>query len=126
MFFKCLGTEGLILYDPAEDLELPKLPTELPHVVLTEDEVHRLFNSQDLTAPTGYRDKAILELFYGTGIRSREMMRLKVGDIDYDHKAVFIRKGKGNKDRLVPCPGVSLAFVKEYAEKVRPKFAKLM
>lgn len=122
-FFKWLGREGLILYDPAADIELPRLPSELPHTILTEDEVWRLLNAPDLTSPIGYRDRAMLEMFFGTGIRSGELMRLKLDDIDYRHQTIQILKGKGDKDRLVPAPEVCLAFVKEYAEMVRPGFA---
>lgn len=123
-FFKWLGREGLILYDPAEDLELPRLPSELPHTILTEDEVWRLLNAPDLTSPVGYRDRAMLELFFGTGIRSSELMRLSLSDIDHRHRTVLVRQGKGGLDRLVPAPAVALAFVKEYAERVRPAFAR--
>lgn len=51
-------------------------------------------------------------------------MRLKLDDVDYKHGIVQVLKGKGGKDRLIPAPGVTLAFVREYAEKVRPWFAR--
>lgn len=123
-FFRWLSKEGRVLYDPAEDLELPKVPSELPHVVLSEDEVFRLLNAPDLSTEVGYRDRAVLEMFFGTGLRPCELMRLKLDDVDYKHGIVQVLKGKGGKDRLIPAPGVTLAFVREYAEKVRPWFAR--
>lgn len=123
-FFRWLSKEGRVLYDPAEDLELPKVPSELPHVVLSEEEVFRLLNAPDLSTEVGYRDRAVLEMFFGTGLRPCELMRLKLDDVDYRHSIVQVLKGKGGKDRLIPAPGVSLAFVREYAEKVRPWFAR--
>lgn len=123
-FFIWLGREGLILYDPAADLELPRLPQELPHTILTEDEVWRFLNAPDLSSPVGYRDRAMIELFFATGLRASELMRLKISDLDHRHQTVFVRRGKGGKDRVTPAPGVALAFCREYAEKIRPRFAK--
>lgn len=125
-FFLWLRREGFILYDAAEDLERPRLPEEVPHVVLTEDEVFRLLNAPDLSTPVGYRDRAALELTFASGIRSLELRRLKIEAIDYRHRLVNIKQGKGNKDRCVPVPGVALEYVREYVEKIRPGFARTL
>lgn len=68
----------LILYDPAADLELPRLPQEIPYAILTEDVVWRLLNAPDLSSPVGCRDRAMVELFFATGLRASELIRLKV------------------------------------------------
>lgn len=123
-FFKWVVGQGLILSDPAEELELPKLPQRLPHTVLTQKEARRILAAPDLRSPVGYRDRALLELLYGTGIRSRELMRLKIADVDFKNLTIFIRQGKCHKDRITPIPKVAADFVAEYVEKVRPRFAK--
>ena len=119
-FFKWLMKEAVILYDPAEDLELPRLPQDLPHVILTQKEVRRLLDAPDLRGPIGYRDKALLELAYGSGLRTAEMIALKVTDIDVKTNVVHVRQGKGRKDRDVPIPPLTTLWVKEYIDKVRP------
>lgn len=125
-FFRWLKKEMVILYDPSEDMELPKRRASLPHCILTQDEAKRLMAAPDLRSPVGYRDKALLELLYATGIRTAELIRLKVGDIDYAARTVFVREGKGGKDRVIPVPHLALGYVREYAQKVRPRFARNM
>lgn len=123
-FFRWLMKEAVILYDPAEDLELPKQPSELPHTILTQQEARKLLDAPDLRGPVGYRDKALLEVAYASGVRSSELTNLKVGDIDVKRNVVIVRQGKGRKDREVPVPPLTILWAKEYIEKVRPAFAK--
>lgn len=125
-FFRWLKKEMVILYDPSEDMELPKRRASLPHCILTQDEAKRLMAAPDLRSPVGYRDKALLELLYATGIRTAELLRLKVGDIDYAARTVFVREGKGGKDRIIPVPHLALGYLREYIEKVRPRFSRNM
>lgn len=124
LFFRWLAKEGVILYDAASDLERPRLPQEIPHTILTEDEVFRLLEAPDITTPVGYRDRALLELTYATGMRSLELRRIKTEHIDYKHGMVLVFQGKGRKDRNVPAPAAALAYIREYAEKIRPDFAR--
>jgi integrase/recombinase XerD len=123
-FFKWLTKQMVILYDPAEDLEVPRVHRGLPHAILTQAEARRLLDAPDLTSPVGYRDKALLELLYATGIRTMELLRLKVEDVNVKGGTVFIRKGKGNKQRLIPVPPLSMGYVREYIERVRPRFGR--
>ncbi len=125
-FFKYLSRNMIVLYDPAEDLELPNLHIKLPQVLLTQAEVRKFLDAPDLRGPVGYRDKAMLELIYATGLRAGEVYRLKVGDLDFKAKTVMVRRGKGAKDGIVPLPALTAGYLKEYVEKVRPKFAKGM
>ncbi len=124
MFFQWLAREAVILHDPAEDLELPKQQHDLPHVILTQQEARRLLDAPELRSPVGYRDKALLELLYASGVRTAELIALKVSDIDTKSNIVHVRQGKGRKDRDVPIPPLAMRWVKEYIEKVRPNFAK--
>ncbi|MFA6253471.1 MAG: tyrosine-type recombinase/integrase [Patescibacteria group bacterium] len=125
-FFKYLTARAIILRDPAEDLEMPKLPQNLPYTILTQDEVMRLLNAPNLISPVGYRDKALLELLYASGIRTSEILKLKVADVDLKDNLVMVHEGKGRKDRIVPVPHRPMRYVAEYIGKIRPRFAKGM
>ena len=125
-FCRWLVKEMVVLQDPTEDIEFPSMPARLPRVILTQEEARRVLDAPDLRSPVGYRDKALLELLYATGARTNELLRLRVSDLDYKARSVFIRKGKGNKDRLIVVPPEPMGYAREYAEKVRPRFAKHM
>ena len=91
-------TEGVP--DPAADLEVPRTPRGLPKA-LTEDEVLRLLDAVVGDDPVALRDRAILEVLYGTGLRIGELVGLSLGDLDLD--AALVRAfGKGSKERIVP------------------------
>lgn len=123
-FFAWLAKTMHLLADPAEGLEPPKLPSTLPAGILTQAEMRRFLDAPDLRSPVGYRDKALLELLYATGARTMELLRLKVQDLDFVQRTVFIREGKGGKDRLIPVPALAMGYAREYVEKVRPRFAR--
>jgi integrase/recombinase XerD len=125
-FFKWLAKQMIVLYDPAEDLEVPKIHRGLPRTILTQEEARRLLDAPDLESPVGYRDKALLELLYATGVRTKELIRLKVEDVNLKDQTIFIRQGKYRKDRLIPVPVVTAGYLKEYIERVRPRFIKSM
>lgn len=125
-FFSWLTKEMEILYNPAEDLELPKTPQNLPKTIITQAEAQRLLDAPDLTSPVGYRDKALLELVYATGIRTMELFNLKVEHVDLKVRTLFVKQGKGNKDRIIPLPVTTVSYLKEYMEKIRPRFAQGM
>ena len=99
-FFKWLAKNNHILYNPAYDLELPKLEHRLPKHVLTERESEKIINMPDINEPLGVRDRAILEVLYSTGIRRMELARLEISHIDFERRTVLIH-GKGKKDRTV-------------------------
>jgi integrase/recombinase XerD len=125
-FFKWLAQNMIVLQDPAEDLELPRFTRGLPQVILTQEEARRLLDAPDLRSPVGYRDKAVLEVVYATGIRSGELRKLKVSDFDAKARTLFVHQGKGGKDRIIPLPARAAGYLAEYLDKVRPRFAKRM
>lgn len=125
-FFRWLTEQMIILTNPAEDIELPRLGAWLPKTILTQKEAQRLMDAPDLKSPVGYRDKALLEVLYSTGIRTAELLRLKVDDFDPKNRTLFVSEGKGGKDRVLPLPLIAAGYLKEYVERVRPKFAKQM
>lgn len=119
-FFSALAKGSHILGNPASELELPKLPARLPKDVLTSDEAERILGAPDLATPIGKRDRAILETFYGTGIRRTELAGLSIYDLDAQGGTLRVRHGKGGRERVVPIGERAILFVMHYVEEVRP------
>ena len=102
----------MIPLDPTELLESPKLTRHLPDV-LNIQEIEDIINSIDLSEPNANRDKAIIELLYGCGLRVSELIQLKLSQIYF--KEEFIKVvGKGNKERLVPLGLPALKAIENY------------
>jgi len=123
-FFEHLETTDAILVNPCVGLKLPHLPKKLPKAVLTPGEARAVLDAPDTQTRTGIRDKAILEMFYSTGIRSGEMASLTVHDVDYRNGFVRVNKGKGGKDRVAPMGKKACNYVREYLQKVRAVWTK--
>ena len=115
----------LVPADPAVSLKLPQITHGGPQTILTQEEARKFLDAPDLKRATDYRDKALMEVVYATGIRSRELLRLKVPDFDAAALTLFVRQGKSGRDRLIPLPAFVAAFLKEYVEKVRPRLVAL-
>lgn len=98
-FYKYLILEGEIKNNPMENIDLPKLSKKLPSV-LSVDEVDKLLDI-DLNTPFDYRNKAMLELMYGSGLRVSELVNLRLEDIDLNYSIVRTI-GKGSKERIIP------------------------
>lgn len=120
-FFKWLARENLILFNPAADLELPRGEKRLPANILAPEEVEIVLAGPDLATPQGLRDRAILETLYATAIRRLELIRLHVFDVDYARRLIVVRKGKGNKDRIVPTGERALGWIGAYRDEARPQ-----
>lgn len=101
-FFRYLVRRGDVLLDPTLDLKGPRVPKTLPRNIPTSRQMKRLLQAPDATTALGKRDRAILELLYSTGLRNAELCGLQVGDVDLQSRTVFVRHGKGDKERLVP------------------------
>jgi integrase/recombinase XerD len=119
-FFRYLARNNLILYNPASDLELPRLDRRLPQYVLSASEAETVINQADTTTSLGIRDRAILETFYSTGIRRMELARLRLFDLDAERGTVMVRQGKGKKDRMIPIGERALGWIGKYIADVRP------
>ncbi|OUO37779.1 site-specific tyrosine recombinase XerD [Muribaculum sp. An289] len=111
-FFSFMMEEGRCDENPCELIDTPKPQRKLP-VVLSVEEVGRMISSVDLTDPLGHRNKAILEVMYGCGLRVSEAVSIRVTDIFADEQ--FIRViGKGDKQRLVPIGECALSAIRYY------------
>ena len=123
LFFRWLTRQNLVPWNPASEIELPKIPKTLPRSVLSVEEAERVLALPDVATPWGLRDRAILETFYSTGMRRRELVGLHVWDVDFERGTVMIREGKGRKDRVVPIGERALAWIAKYLADVRPEIA---
>jgi integrase/recombinase XerD len=118
-FFSWLNKQDYILVNPASGLSMPKVVKSLPMDILSPEEIEAIFAQADIKTPAGLRDRAILELFYSTGMRLSELCHLKISHIDFENNTVFICLGKGKKDRYIPAGQRALFWVREYLEKAR-------
>lgn len=121
--FKYFSQQNLILANPASELELPRQEKRLPEQALSLHQVRRVLNIPDILDPLGVRDRAILELFYSSGLRRAELAKLEITDLNQDRQTLQVRKGKGNKDRVAPIGNRALHWLEKYLEEVRPKLA---
>jgi integrase/recombinase XerD len=121
LFFAWMTRQNALLWNPASELDLPKLEKRLPRA-LTIAEIEAVLAQPEVAEPVGLRDRAILELLYSTGMRRSELAALKLADFAADHGTVFIRQGKGKRDRVVPVGERAIAWVEKYLLDVRPGF----
>lgn len=119
-FFSWLCRQHVVDANPASDLELPREEGRLPDEALTVSQVETLLALPNIADPLGVRDRAMLELFYSTGIRRTEMARLTVAALNREKRILWVRQGKGRKDRVVPVGQRALSWVEKYIEDVRP------
>ena len=128
-FFNYLLFEGEINSSPLNDIESPKIENKLPEV-LTEDEIKRLISSVNLDSEFGQRNKTIIEVLYGTGIRVSELTDLKLSNIFFDENILKVT-GKGNKERFVPLGKIASIEIKKYLSdrdklKINSKFSDIL
>ncbi len=117
-FFTWLVLEGHIGDNPCDKVEAPKLGIYLPDV-LSEEEVSAIIDSVDLSSWQGLRDRAILEVLYGCGLRVSEAVNLRISCLYFDDGFIRII-GKGNKERLVPVGEMAMDAVVAYLDR-RPE-----
>ena len=118
-FFAFLDRRSVILRNPAKHIRLPRV-RRLPGFVPTPKQVARLLDTPPAGSAIGLRDRALLETFYGTGVRMGECRGLDVEDIDLQKRTLFVRGGKGRKDRMLPVPRGTLEALERYIRTGRP------
>ena len=116
-FFKYLMYENVIEIDPTQLLDAPKIGRKLP-VVLSIPEIEAILNSVDLSVAEGHRNRAILEVLYGCGLRVSEAVNLQLSQLFFNDNFIRII-GKGDKERLVPIGEVAQNAVMQYVEGAR-------
>jgi len=118
-FFGYLMLENHMDHNPVDWIESPKLDKKIPRV-LTLDEIDRIVSAIDLSTPEGERNRAMIELMYGCGLRVSETVGLRLGDLYLDEGFIRIR-GKGGKHRFVPVSDYTKRLLENYIHYVRSK-----
>ncbi|MGI6787737.1 MAG: site-specific tyrosine recombinase XerD [Acholeplasmataceae bacterium] len=121
-FHHFLFIEKVIPVDISSDFQTPKIPKNLP-TVLSVDEVVKILETSEVNSPLGYRNKALLELIYGSGLRVSELLDIQMRDIHIDEHYVLVR-GKGGKERIVPISDIAVIALRKYIIDGRPKLMK--
>ncbi len=116
-FFKFLVIEKEIDNNPTTLLDWPRTARKLPDV-LNEKEIEEVLNTIDRSTDDGERNRAMLEVLYGCGLRVSELVNLKISDIHIEDEYLIVT-GKGNKQRLVPINGMALKHIDIYLKNIR-------
>ena len=117
-FYSYLADMNYISINPLEDISILKVKKSLPKY-LSIEEVDKLLNIK-LNTAFDYRNKAMLEVIYGTGLRVSELVKLEYSNIDFENSIVRV-KGKGKKDRIVPLGEIASYYLKIYINDYRKK-----
>lgn len=113
-FFRYACAQKIIGQNPTEEIETPKIDKPIP-VSLSYDQVLRFFEQPDTNSYLGFRDRAIMELFYSSGLRVSELVGLN--RVDFDSGQLLLRlKGKGKKERIVPITQNAAKWIRDYLE----------
>ncbi|GAC1302351.1 MAG: site-specific tyrosine recombinase XerD [Mucilaginibacter sp.] len=116
-FYKYLLMEDMIKIDPSELLESPKIQRKLPDTLSISD-INKVIDAIDVSKPEGARNKAILEVLYGCGLRVSELTELKLSNLYLDIEFIKVT-GKGSKERLVPIGGSAIKALKIWIDNIR-------
>jgi integrase/recombinase XerD len=122
LFGWLLDTHRLLI-DPTEKIrETNRKNRSLPPV-LTIEEMRRLLEQPNLSLRMQIRDRAVMETLYSSGVRLNELVQLTVHDVDLKDKVLHVRKGKGNRQRVVPIGRNAAKYLGEYLLQIRPRYA---
>lgn len=123
-FFRFLAEEDFLLIDPAVEVDAPRTPGTLPRVILSELETKRVLEAPDVSTALGLRDRAILEVLYGTAIRNSELSALTLDAVDLARGELRVHRGKGGKSRVLPLGEEAAAWLEAYLARARPQLAR--
>ena len=123
-FFRFLTEENYLVADPARGVSYAREPKKLPRSILTQTEARRILHAPDTKTVLGYRDRAILEVLYSSGIRRKELSDLMLEDVDATEGYLRINEGKGKKDRIVPIGKIACRYLENYIKAVRPSLIR--
>jgi integrase/recombinase XerD len=120
VFCRWLVRERWIAYNPASELDLPRVPPRLPGAILTAAEIERVLRHTAIFGDRGVRDRAVIETLYATGIRRMELAQLRLYDVDALSRTLIVRQGKGGKGRVLPIHAHALHWIDRYLVEIRP------
>jgi integrase/recombinase XerD len=123
-FFQFLFREEQIEKDISAPLEFAKEPKRLPKNVLSPKEAKKVLDSIDISNALGYRNRCVLEILYGCGLRKNELRCLKVPDVDIEDGLLKVTEAKGGCERMVPLTQISIHLLKVYIAVIRPELLK--
>ena len=121
-FYKFLYRERKVTSNPAMNLTTPKRPKSLPKF-LTQEEVEKILNNVKIETPAGYRNRAILELLWATGMRISELSGLNFGDLNLENNEIRVF-GKGSKERIILVTDRAKTYLERYINSARVLVAK--
>ena len=121
-FFRWLEASGRLFADPTANLVIPRRGRRMI-IVPTEEEMGKLLAQPDVNRPIGIRDRALMEMAYGCGLRRTELAKLSIHDPDPEHSSLRVQ-GKGGKERIVPLGKQALHWLNVYLKESRPKLLK--
>lgn len=120
VFFRWCQAQNYITYNPIDDIEVPKPEKTLPPKLTKSDAqllLEVVFNYPYKQRFLRYRNHAIFAVFLFAGLRKAELLNLKYADVDVENKTIFVRLGKGNKDRIIPMPQSLADILNIYLEE---------
>lgn len=118
-FYRFLVYDGTMVDNPTELLDAPKIGLHLPNV-LSLEEIEKIISVIDLSTPEGHRNRAMVEVLYGCGLRVSELVTLRLSNLYFEEGFLKV-VGKGNKERLVPVGSTAQKMVTLYTEGARQK-----
>lgn len=120
-WFRWMSREHHILANPAADIDLPRQPKRLPRSVPSVQEVEAILAEAEPTTPQGLRDRALLETLYATGLRRMEVVGVSIYDVELTRGLLWVRHGKGRRERVVPLGERAAAWLAKYLTDARPQ-----
>lgn len=119
-FFKWLTRENYLLYNPASELETPRQRGSLPKTILSQEQIGGMLAVVDTRTVEGIRDRAIIETLYSCGLRRQEAADLCLHELDLKRRCLWVRQGKGGRDRLLPVGERACVWLQRYLSEARP------
>ena len=123
-FYGWLNDVEAMTDNPTSRIRMVRRPRRLPRLVLSQEDALRLVEAPDLSNALGVRNRAILEVFYATGIRRQELLSLDMDDISFDERTLRVERGKGGNTRIVPFGVHAAQATERYLRWVRPTFLR--
>lgn len=120
-FFDFLSQTGKVMINPAKKMVMPKEEKKLVKKPFSDTELRKLFSVIDRTTDMGFRDYVIFKLFYVTGIRVTELIKITLDDLDFENEILKVH-GKGRKIRHIPLLPIAVKLLKQYISKIRPGY----